>query len=80
MQCNEGFTLKDVSRYLIKNKNILWSASICLIAAVLTIFILNTVLGLLVHYIDSSQSIFWHVLSLYLIIFLVGVIGGSIAY
>lgn len=57
------FTLKDVSHYLIKNKNILWSASICSVAVLITIFILNTVLGLLVHYVDPLESIFWHFLS-----------------
>ena len=72
--------MKDVGRYFIQNKNIFWSASICLIAAVLTIFILNTVLGLLVHYVDPVQSVFWHILSPYLVILLILVIGSSIAY
>ena len=72
--------MKDVGRYFIQNKNIFWSASICLIAAVLTIFILNTVLGLLVYYVDPVQSVFWHVLSPYLVILLILVIGSSIAY
>lgn len=74
------FTLKDVNHYLIKNKNILWTASICLLAVILAIFILNTVLGLLVHYVDPGQSIFWNKLSPYCVGLLLIVIGWSIAY
>lgn len=73
-------TLKDVSYYLIKNKNILWSASICSVAVLITIFILNTVLGLLVHYVHPSESIFWHVLSPFCVSLLLIVILGSIVY
>lgn len=69
-----------MSHYFIKNKNILWPASVCLLVVVFSIVLLNTVLGLLVHYIDPSQSIFWHALSPYLIVVLVSVIGGSILY
>ncbi|QIO08515.1 M48 family metalloprotease [Acinetobacter lanii] len=72
--------MKDVSHYFIKNKNILWSASVCLLVVVFSIVILNTVLGLLVHYIDPTQSIFWHSLSPYLMVVLVTVIGGSMLY
>ena len=79
-QCNEGFTLKEVGHYFIKNKNIMWSASICLVAVLVTIFILNTVVGLLVHYIDSREFIFWHFLSPYFVALLILVMGWSIAY
>lgn len=72
--------MKDVSHYFIKNKNILWSASVCLLVVVFSIVILNTVLGLLVYYIDPTQSIFWHSLSPYLMVVLVTVIGGSMLY
>lgn len=75
-----NFTLKEVSYYFIKNKNMLWSASICLLAVILTIFILNTILGLLVYYLDPTQSIFWNFLSPYLVGLLLLVMGGSIAY
>ena len=74
------FTLKDVSHYLIKNKNMLWSASICVLAVMLTILILNTILGLLVHYVDPSQSIWWHILSPYCMGFILIIIFWSIAY
>ncbi len=57
-----------------------WSASVCLLAAVLTIFILNTVLGLLVFYFDQTQSIFWHSLSVYVVCILLLVFGWSVAY
>ncbi|MDM1785615.1 M48 family metalloprotease [Acinetobacter bereziniae] len=72
--------MKDVSHYLIKNKNMLWSASICLLAVILTIFIPNTVLGLLVHYVDREQQIWWHVLSPYCVGLIIIIIGWSIAY
>ncbi|MDV2439117.1 M48 family metalloprotease [Acinetobacter gerneri] len=72
--------MKDVGHYLIKNKNMLWSVSVCLLAMVLTTFILNTVLGLLVFYFDQSQSIFWHVLSPYTIGLLLLVMGWSVLY
>lgn len=71
--------MKDVGYYFIKNKNMMWSASLCLLAVILTIFILNTVLGLLVHYIDASQSIYWHSLSPYLVAVLLSLMGISIA-
>ena len=72
--------MKDVSHYLIKNKNMLWSASICLLAVILTIFILNTVLGLLVHYVDPDQEIWWNILSPYCVGLIIVIIGWSIAY
>ncbi|ANF81548.1 peptidase M48 [Acinetobacter sp. NCu2D-2] len=45
----------------------LWPASFCCIAVLLCIFIINTVVGLIVFYVDHTQSIFWHFLSPYLI-------------
>ena len=74
------FTLKDVSHYLTKNKNLLWTASICLVAVILTIFILNTVLGLLVYYFEPEQSIWWHVLSPYFVGLILVIVIWSIAY
>ncbi len=72
------FTLKSVGTYLIKNKNMIWSAILCLVAVALTLFILNTVLGLLVYYVDSSQSIYWHSLSPYWITVLVLIMTVSV--
>lgn len=64
--------MKSVGYAFIKNKNMLWPASVCLIAVLLTIAIINTVVGLLVYYFDPAQSIYWHVLSPYLI----GLVGS----
>lgn len=57
-----------------------WSASICVVAVVLTIVIINTIVGLLVFYVDSSQSIYWHVLSPFLIVLLFLIISISVLY
>ena len=64
----------------IKNKNMFWSAFICAVAIVLTLVIINIIVGLLVFYVDSSQSIYWHVLSPYLILLLLLIISISILY
>jgi len=56
----------------------IWSAILCLVAVALTLFILNTVLGLLVFYVDSSQSIYWHSLSPYWITVLVLIMMVSV--
>ncbi|WP_434082374.1 M48 family metalloprotease [Acinetobacter terrae] len=57
-----------------------WSASVCMLAVLLTLFFLNTITGLWVFYFDHSQSIFWHVLSPYLIVLLLGVMAISVLY
>ncbi len=72
--------MKDVSHYLITNKNMMWSMSICLLAIILSIFILNSLLGLIVHFFDPEQAVMWHIFSPYLILLLLLVIGGSVAY
>lgn len=72
--------MKDVSHYLITNKNMMWSMSICLLASILSIFILNSLLGLIVHFFDPEQAVMWHVFSPYLILLLLLVMGGSVAY
>ena len=54
-----------MSHYLIENKNIAWSVSFCLLAMALTLFILNLILGLVVHFFDYTQPVWWHVLSPY---------------
>ena len=56
-----------MSHYLIENKNIAWSVSFCLLAMLSTVFILNLILGLVVHFFDYTQPIWWHVLSPYFI-------------
>jgi len=58
----------------------LWPASVCLIAVLLTIAIINTVVGLLVYYFDTAQSIYWHVLSPYLIALVGSIMVVSVLY
>jgi len=72
--------LRNVGYDFIKNKNIVLPVSFCLIAILLTIFIINTVVGLFVFYTDPSQSIFWHALSPYLIALLLCAMMISVIY
>lgn len=72
--------MRNVGYDFIKNKNIVLPVSFCLIAILLTIFIINTVVGLFVFYTDPSQSIFWHVLSPYLIALLLCAMMISVIY
>lgn len=72
--------MRNVGYDFIKNKNIVLPVSFCLIAVLLTIFIINTVVGLFVFYVDSTQSIFWHMFSPYLIALLLCVMLISVIY
>ncbi|CAM4257073.1 M48 family metalloprotease [Acinetobacter pragensis] len=72
--------MKLVGYAFIKNKNMFWSAFICAVAVLLTIVIINIIVGLLVFYADSTQSIYWHVLSLYLIALLLLIMSVSVLY
>ncbi len=72
--------MPSVGSAFTQNKNILWPASFCFIAVFLTIFIINTVVGLIVYYIDSTQSIFWHLLSPYLVILVLSIMLISVLY
>ncbi|WP_216934293.1 MULTISPECIES: M48 family metalloprotease [unclassified Acinetobacter] len=72
--------MRNVGYDFIKNKNIVLPVSFCLIAILLTVFIINTVVGLFVFYIDPTQSIFWHTLSPYLIALLLFVMMISVIY
>ena len=72
--------MRNVGYDFIKNKNIVLPVSFCLIAVLLTIFIINTVVGLFVFYVDSTQSNFWHMLSPYLIALLLCVMLISVIY
>lgn len=72
--------MKSVGYAFIKNKNMLWPASVCLIAVLLTIAIINTVVGLLVYYFDPAQSIYWHVVSPYLIALVGSIMVVSVLY
>lgn len=50
----------------------------CLVAVLLTIFILNLILGLLVHFFDYSQPIWWHTLSPYFVALLLFIMVWSV--
>lgn len=67
-----------MSHYLIENKNIAWSVSFCILAMLLTLFILNWILGLVVHFFDYTQPIWWHFLSPYFICLLFLVLVWSV--
>ncbi len=72
--------MRKVGYAFIKNKNMFWSASICAVAVLLTIVLINTIVGLLVFYVDSTQSIYWHMLSPYLIALLILIMSVSVIY
>ena len=55
-------------------------ASFCLIAILLTVLIINTVVGLFVFYADPGQSIWWHVLSPYLVALVLFLMIISVIY
>ena len=71
--------MKEMSHYLIENKNIAWSVSFCLLAMALTVFILNLILGLVVHFFDYTQPVWWHVLSPYFVCLLLCVMVWSVS-
>ena len=56
-----------------------WSVLIGVLAMILTMFILNIILGLAVFYVDSTQSIYWHSLSVHLFVVLCIVMCVSVA-
>ena len=72
------FALKQPTARLMKNKNIRWLMLTCLLAMLICVFILNTIAGLLVYYLDATQSIFWHVLSPYLVTLIVAIMVISV--
>lgn len=72
--------MKSAGYSFIQNKNMVWSASICVLAVLLTLFILNAITGLWVFYLDPTQSVFWHALSPYLIMLLLSVMAISVLY
>ena len=58
----------------------LWPASISALVILFSIFLLNSALGLLIHYFNPQQSIFWNSFSPYFLLFIGSIIGGSILY
>lgn len=57
-----------------------WPASFCLLTVLITIGIINTIVGLAVFYFDQSQAIYWHFLSPYLIALVVSIMLVSVIY
>ena len=72
--------MRKVGYAFIKNKNMFWPATFCLVAVLLTVVIINAIVGLLMFYIDYRQPIYWHVLSPYLITLVVTIMALSVIY
>ncbi|OTG82788.1 peptidase M48 [Acinetobacter sp. ANC 5054] len=72
--------MRRVGYDFIKNKNMFWPATMCMAAVTLTLAIINLICGLIVNYYDSSQSIYWHVLSPYLIATILIIMLISVIY
>ncbi|WP_171478813.1 M48 family metalloprotease [Acinetobacter sp. RF14B] len=72
--------MRGVSYTFIKNKNMWLPASFCLIAVLLTIFIINIIAGLFAFYIDPTQSLVWHSFSPYLIAFVLFLMAVSVSH
>lgn len=58
----------------------LWPASISALVILLSIFLLNSGLGLLIHYLNPQHSILWNSYSPYFLLLIGSIIGGSIIY
>ncbi len=52
----------------------------CMAAVFLTVAIINVIVGLIVVYYDSTQSIYWHVLSPFLVAAVVLIMLVSVLY
>ena len=72
--------MRKVGYAFIKNKNMFWPATFCLVAVLLTVVIINAIVGLLMFYIDYRQTIYWHALSPYLITLVVTIMVLSVIY
>jgi len=64
----------------IKNKNMFWPVTMCMAAVFLTVAIINVIVGLIVGYYDSTQSIYWHVLSPFLVAAVLLIMLVSVLY
>ena len=71
--------MRKVSFVFRKNKNMFWSALVCVLAIILTMFMLNMLVGLAVFYVEPTQSIYWHSLSPYVIAIVGSVMCISVA-
>ena len=61
-------------------KSLFWSTTICSLAIVLTLVVLNLSFGLVMHYIDPTQSVFWYNLSPIVLLVILAIMLGSVLY
>ncbi|QOW50034.1 M48 family metalloprotease [Acinetobacter sp. YH12138] len=57
-----------------------WPVTMCMAAVFLTVAIINVIVGLIVDYYDSTQSIYWHVLSPFLVATVLLIMLVSVLY
>ncbi|MEN8992200.1 M48 family metalloprotease [Avibacterium paragallinarum] len=57
-----------------------WPVTMCMAAVFLTVAIINVIVGLIVGYYDSTQSIYWHVLSPFLVAAVLLIMLVSVLY
>ncbi|MCL6242110.1 M48 family metalloprotease [Acinetobacter amyesii] len=72
--------MRRVGYDFIKNKNMFWPVTMCMAAVFLTVAIINVIVGLIVNYYDSTQSIYWHVLSPFLVAAVLLIMLVSVLY
>ncbi|MGN0937091.1 MULTISPECIES: M48 family metalloprotease [unclassified Acinetobacter] len=72
--------MRRVGYDFIKNKNMFWPVTMCMAAVFLTVAIINVIVGLIVDYYDSTQSIYWHVLSPFLVAAVLLIMLVSVLY
>ncbi|WP_180155371.1 M48 family metalloprotease [Acinetobacter sp. YH12045] len=72
--------MRSVGYDFIKNKNMFWPVTMCMAAVFLTVAIINVIVGLIVDYYDSTQSIYWHVLSPFLVAAVLLIMLVSVLY
>ncbi|MCL6233335.1 MULTISPECIES: M48 family metalloprotease [Acinetobacter] len=72
--------MRRVGYDFIKNKNMFWPVTMCMAAVFLTVAIINVIVGLIVDYYDSTQSIYWHVLSPFLVATVLLIMLVSVLY
>ncbi|WP_180183651.1 MULTISPECIES: M48 family metalloprotease [unclassified Acinetobacter] len=72
--------MRRVGYDFIKNKNMFWPVTMCMAAVFLTVAIINVIVGLIVGYYDSTQSIYWHVLSPFLVAAVLLIMLVSVLY
>ncbi|WOE31718.1 MULTISPECIES: M48 family metalloprotease [unclassified Acinetobacter] len=67
--------MNDVSYFGLNDRTLFWAIAVWFVALVLTLLILNALLGVMVYYFDPSQAIFWNDHSLHFLMFLLGLMS-----